>query len=361
MWRVSGLEGRAFAMRSAGFFLILATVALGGCDVTKVARTDQPLGEYLGVDAWMDPSLYPLRGCEALDGTWRNTGSEMEDSGISESIFAAASGFAEKVPDAVFADRLKMSPTADGSLGIEFFDQELRLAYRKLTAADLDCSNPAYAQLRGDQSVRLSVDTDGALWAGRHRFLPLAATVRTCPKVGFWTQSAPPGMATVIPGGVAVLAEPLDNQQLILTRQAVHGVKVPVQGIFLREGPQRVVARVSGKPESQWQWTVPHVTGEISNTLEACHVYVALGLPVSPTEAQLSLFDLGEDFDWRSCPLPGSPTYARMIDDGAELRVKETCFVPTDKAAWDEREKRNRTFKAMQQVSLSMPLSETVE
>lgn len=310
-------------MRRCIVWCLTFAVLLTGCDIYSVSRSDQALGDYLGVDAWLDPALEPLSGCAGLNGEWSNNGNKVRDLTVDPSVFAAAFGIAEDFPDAVFADQVQLTHTTETGLAIVLLSAGRQAAAVQIPAADMNCSNPQVATVRHNGTQQLSVDASGALWVGEHRYARPGTSV--CSEVGSWTYAAPNGMATIISGGRAALMDPAHPTKPIKVRQPLTGGRVPVAAIYLLPGEHVLPVRAWFQPESQWQLATPSADTNITASVVSCHVYAVLGFSESTDIATLSVVDLGDHFDWRNCHTRDNP-YGRVSFDKQALTAAEDCF-----------------------------------
>lgn len=284
-------------------YVLVLTVAAGvsalyACGSHYSSTAPAPaLAPLMQVNALLDPALDPLRGCDALDGEWSNAGNKVDDWGIKPAILTGVIGLAEEQPDAAFADRIRLSRAADGGLEIVAFGNGAMVASRHVAPDDLRCKEDATAELRLNGRHRLAVDAQGSLWTGRFRFPPAGA--RVCSQSGFFTRSAPNGMATVIPSarGLAMLHP--DGEGMPVVRFS--GANVQAQGMFLQPGPRTMRVRVTHDAESQWSLKTDTSYLNFDTSLEACHVYMTVGGEDPDGRVWVGLLDLGDHFDWREC------------------------------------------------------------
>ena len=349
------LSPRSAAMRLAVGGLL---VSLMGCAMDEMARTDQALGRATSLNAWVDPSIEPLTGCAALDGEWSNRGSLVRDRGVKASVFAAVIGLAKDDPDAVFADSVRLARAADGALDVSLVTRGREAPATRIPAAAINCEDPGVAVLDYRDGVRLTVDSAGGLWIEEHRFPPLG--VSACNVVDSWTLAAPDGMATVVPGGVAMLWD-AGAGNIARVMDYTTGVKVPPLGSFWLTGERRMPARAFFKPKSQWLLRLKDAIGEVTGHLESCHVYVLYGHTTATDQATLSLFDLGTGFAWRNCNLAPTNGGSEPVFDGRDLLLSEVCFDQFD-GSWRQRIKGpRRRLSPMDEVSLRLSEEQPAE
>ncbi len=301
---------------------------LGGCNIYEAAYTDQPLGLQLGVDAWMDHTLMPLTGCDALSGTWNARGNIIRDDRVDESVLAAAVGMADDHPDAAFAEEVRVERRNDGTLLLEALDQGRVIATRIVSATNVRCDSAGFAEVRMNGIHRLAVDAAGALWVGEHRFPNAGGDA--CSQVGLSGKLAPHGMATIARGPGAHPVEPENPEQFVRVRTsaATMGVKIPPTAMYLLPGERAVKVRVFLQPESRWQFNVPNVLIEVRERLQACHTYLLVGgserTDTAGDTAWAALVDMGLHFDWRRCAL--SQDRDRIRVGRSAVEVDRFCF-----------------------------------
>jgi hypothetical protein len=311
--------------RSYGIAASVLTLLLGGC-AASTPISNQPLR----IRALVDPALAPYRGCGALSGEWRNEGQRVADGRIQSAIFTGATRMADELPDTAFADRVRIEPHEDGSLSITAFDRTSPSGSLRIAPQDITCEADG-AVLRRPASVRLAVDSQGALWvrSGRlsdgYRFVPIHAPLQDCrDEDGGWP--APDGMAVVLTGTGdehAVVMHVDDDREAAMM---IMGVQGRSNALYLLPGEHRFEMRVWA-PGTYWAER-PQRTRSVTGTLQACHTYTPVGRHREGEPGWAGLVDLGPGFQVSSCA--GTFNYPEdritLDEDETRLQVPEGCF-----------------------------------
>ena len=308
---------------------LLAGLLLGGCTPGIPYST-----QTLAVGALVDPVLEPVRGCEALNGEWRNQGEKFGGPRIRSALLAGIIELTSPVPDAAFTDRVRLEMQDDGALLVTALDGNSLVGSRRIEAEKIRCG--ADGALVGDSGrMRVSVDTRGALWiqAPRgllsilygYRFLPVGSECTACGESLAWATPAPEGMATVVVGigDHQATVTTVDDSLPVVMVQA--GKTSRAEAVYLLPGEHRFQMLV-WTPGNFWT-DRPQATVSTQARLEACHVYVPVGWHRAGIESGAALVDMGPDFRRDCVSTPTSKhTAIRFSADERSLLVNGHCF-----------------------------------
>jgi len=310
---------------------LLAGLLLAGC-TPGVPYSRQALA----IGALVDPVLEPVRGCEALNGEWRNEGEQFGSASIKSALLAGAIELTDQAPEAAFADRVRLEMQDDGALLLTALDKNTPVGSRRIAAENIQCG--AESALLGDAGrLRVSVDTRGVLWiqAPRgllsilygYRFLPADSDTAGCSRGRAFAKPAPDGLATVVVGvgDHQATVTTVDEALPVVMVQA--GKTSRAEVVYLLPGEHRFQVLV-WTPGNFWT-DRPQATVSTRARLDACHVYVPVGWHRAGIESGAALVDLGPDFD-RSCVSTATApkTAIQLSADARRLRVNEHCFRP---------------------------------
>ena len=320
---------------------VAALLLLGGCTMGVPHST-----QAIVPGALVDPQLEPLRSCAALTGEWANHGYEIKESRTKTAILSGALGLAEELPDAVFADRVRFEWQDDGSLLLTAVETRSALGSISVPASDIRC-DATDVRLTAPAHVELAVDTQGALWIKRrrgllaipysYRFMPAGDRTPDCAKQ---LPNCRPGMARMpTPSGMAVVATGAGDLHASIRKvddrlemMMVQGGGMPAwaQAAYLLPGPHSFEVLV-WTPGNYWI-SRPHTTLSTPATLEACHVYLPVGLLDEGGAGWATLIDLGKGFDVECVGIPTiTRSDIRISADQRKLLVAERCY-----ATWGE-------------------------